>query len=706
MNAPHANHPSPAQLAAFAVGKLTDGDARAVAAHLQSCPDCRRAAERAPGDSFVARVRDARPTQSPGGTPLPDPVAAGGPPAASSATGGPPVATSPAPDLPPELVNHPRYQILRELGRGGMGVVYQARQTAMDRSVVIKVISQALLEHPDAVERFRREVKAAARLAHPNIVTAHDAEQAGNLHMLVMEFVPGRTLAEVLHQQGPLPVAHACHYVRQAALGLQHAFEQGMVHRDVKPHNLMLTPKGQVKILDFGLAKVASECGKGRGLTSVNVYMGTPEYSAPEQATDARSADVRADIYSLGCTLYCLLAGRPPFQEETEVDTLMAHLKREPTPLPELRPEVPAALWAVVARILAKDPGRRYQQPAQVAQALLPFRQPGQPRSAPSAAAPAAGMASADRGTRPAASTSRVSRLGRGASKSYATVAEPSPPRGLAEAAAPSRPARGAWRKRMLLFGSTACAAVALAVVAGTILRVRMKLRGGEAGGTQTGAAPVLPGPASLPPQTEIEKARAQLERSRQEARKKLISDFESTLQHLARADPSGGGEKAMIEVVKAERERFDRRGLLPWSEPMRPYMLAYLHAVRATRETIGHVYSAEIDELVRQKQGEKAGQLRAELRGLPGGEVAARWTHHWADNSKVITLCTNGKIDDPDGEESWTFENGVLRLRWPNPDAPGGTWIDTCTVSRDGKMYSGQNQLRAPISGVYSEEE
>jgi tRNA A-37 threonylcarbamoyl transferase component Bud32 len=692
MNAPHANHPSPAQLVAFAVGKLTDADARAVAAHLESCPDCRRAAASTPGDSFVARVRDARPTQPAGGTRVPG--------------GGARSVTGPPPDLPPELVNHPRYRVLRELGRGGMGVVYQACQTAMDRPVVIKVISQALLEHPDAVERFRREVKAAAWLAHPNIVTAHDAEQAGNLHMLVMEFVPGQTLAEVLHKQGPLPVAHACHYVRQAALGLQHAFEQGMVHRDIKPHNLMLTPKGQVKILDFGLAKVASECGKGKGLTSVNVYMGTPEYSAPEQATDARSADVRADIYSLGCTLYCLLAGRPPFQEETEVDTLLAHLKREPTPLPELRREVPVALWAVVARMLAKDPARRYRTPAEAAQALLPFRQPGPARSAAPSAAAAAAVAPADRGTRPAASTSRVSRPGRGASKPPATVAEPSPPRGLGEAAAPGRPARGAWRKRMLVFGCAACAAVALAVPAGTFLRVRMRPPASDAARTQTGGAPAVSGPASVPPQTEIEKARAQLERSRQEARNKLLAGFDSTFKHLVRADRSGGGEKAMIEVVKAERKRFDQRGLLPWSEPMRPYMLAYLHAVRAARDAVGQVYGAEIDELVRQKQGEKADQLRAELRGLPGGEVVARWTHHWAGNSKVIGLCANGKIDDPDSENSWTFEGGVLSLRWPNPDAPGGIWIDTCTVPPDGKTYSGQNQLRAPISGVSSEEE
>jgi formylglycine-generating enzyme required for sulfatase activity/tRNA A-37 threonylcarbamoyl transferase component Bud32 len=266
-----------------------------------------------------------------------------------------------------------RYRVLRELGRGGMGVVYQARHTVMDRQVVIKVISKALLDRPDALERFRREVRAAAQLSHPNIVTAYDAEQAGDAHFLVMEFVPGQSLAEVLHRRGPLPVAHACHYVRQAALGLQHAFERGMVHRDIKPHNLMLTPKSQVKILDFGLAKMASERGAGKGLTASGAYMGTPDYSAPEQATDARTADIRADIYSLGCTLYCLLAGHPPFQEDTAIKTILAHLDKAPVPLPELRPDVPADLWAVVARLLAKDPARRYQTPAELAQVLTPF---------------------------------------------------------------------------------------------------------------------------------------------------------------------------------------------------------------------------------------------------------------------------------------------------------------------------------------------
>jgi serine/threonine protein kinase len=158
-------------------------------------------------------------------------------------------------DLPPELAGYTKFRFERELGRGGMGILYQAVQTLMDRPVAIKVLNPSLLEHPDALARFQAEVRAAARLDHPNIVRAYDAEQVGNLHLLVMEFVQGWNLAEVVHRSGPLSnTALACNVIHQAALGLQHAFEQGMVHRDIKPGNLMLTPQGRVKILDFGLA--------------------------------------------------------------------------------------------------------------------------------------------------------------------------------------------------------------------------------------------------------------------------------------------------------------------------------------------------------------------------------------------------------------------------------------------------------------------
>jgi WD40 repeat protein len=289
-----------------------------------------------------------------------------------SETPAPPAALA-LPEVPPELIDHPRYRVLELVGFGGMGAVFKAEHKLMERVVALKVIRKGLTDRPAAVERFRLEVKAAARLLHPNIVTAHDAEQAGGVHFLVMEFAEGTSLDRVLRDGGPVSLAWACRWARQAALGLQHAHERGMVHRDLKPANLLLTPDGQIKILDFGLARFASEREGGGPLTQDGAVVGTPDYMAPEQALNSRQADIRADLYSLGCTLYHLLAGRPPFPEGSALHKLMAHQNQTPPPLTRLRSDVPAGLERVVERLLAKDPGRRYQTPAEVADALAPF---------------------------------------------------------------------------------------------------------------------------------------------------------------------------------------------------------------------------------------------------------------------------------------------------------------------------------------------
>src|SRR5262249_37677120 len=193
--------------------------------------------------------------------------------------------------LPPELARHERYRVVRFIGAGGMGAVYEAEHRVMQRLVALKVIKRAYMANAAALERFRREVRAAARLSHPNIVTTYDAEDAGETHFLVMEYVEGTDLGRLVQERGPLPVDRACEYVRQAALGLEYAFEQGMVHRDLKPHNLMLTPDGRVKILDFGLACFASEAASAAGVTGTGLVLGTVDYIAPEQADNAHQAD-------------------------------------------------------------------------------------------------------------------------------------------------------------------------------------------------------------------------------------------------------------------------------------------------------------------------------------------------------------------------------------------------------------------------------
>ncbi len=370
-------HPTPELLAAYGLGKLDDLGMATITQHLQSCPQCRQAVANVSPDSFIGRVRAASPAGY-SGTQLPATVAPL--PAASGKAALPNAAI---PELPAELANHPKFRILKELGRGGMGVVYKAEHRIMEITIAVKVISRALLDNPDALERFHREVRAAAKLIHPHIVRALDADCAGELHLLVMEFVEGVSLSQAVQKKGPLPIPHACHYVRQAALGLQLAHEQGMVHRDIKPHNLMLTPRGQVKILDFGLARLASEQKQRGGLTRTGDFMGTPDYVAPEQAMDATQADIRADIYSLGCTLYFLLTGRPPFQEDTMVKQVLAHIEKEAVPLPQIRPDVPQGLAVVVARMLAKDPGQRFQKPVEVAEALAPFVKAGQKPAVP-----------------------------------------------------------------------------------------------------------------------------------------------------------------------------------------------------------------------------------------------------------------------------------------------------------------------------------
>lgn len=266
------------------------------------------------------------------------------------------------------------YVLLERVGQGGMGQVFKARHVVMNRVVALKVIRDERLETQEAVRRFRREIQAAAQLAHPNIVLAHDAGEVGGRHYLVMELIDGQDLGRLVQRQGPLATAQACELVRQAALGLQHAHERGLIHRDIKPSNLLLSREGVVKVLDLGLALLRAEApGAATHLTETGTVMGTPDFLAPEQAIDPRQADARADVYSLGCTLYFLLAGRTPFPQSTLAQKLLWQQQAEPAALGTVRGEVPAELTAVVRRMMAKKPEERFSTMREVADALTPF---------------------------------------------------------------------------------------------------------------------------------------------------------------------------------------------------------------------------------------------------------------------------------------------------------------------------------------------
>jgi serine/threonine protein kinase len=261
------------------------------------------------------------------------------------------------------------YLVQEKLGQGGMGQVLKAQHRRMKRMVALKLMSSEALKNPDAVRRFEREVQAAARLIHPNIVTAFDANEHEGMHFFVMEFVDGIDLGALSKTHGPLPVKMALDYTLQAARGLAYAHGRGVVHRDIKPGNLLVDKDGTVKILDMGLARL--DLGKeDHELTGSGQVLGTVDYMAPEQALDTRTADARADIYSLGCTLYRLLTGEAIYTGESIMQKLLLH-REAPIPSMNLkRPDVPAAVEAVWKKMVAKAPDHRYQTMAEVVTAL------------------------------------------------------------------------------------------------------------------------------------------------------------------------------------------------------------------------------------------------------------------------------------------------------------------------------------------------
>lgn len=266
------------------------------------------------------------------------------------------------------------YLLLAPIGRGGMGEVFRARHRRMDRVVALKVVRGDIGLSEECLRRFQREVKAAARLSHPNIVTAYDADEVGGRHFLVMEYVDGRDLGQLVSHLRPLSVPEAVECVLQVAAGLSYAHQQGVIHRDLKPSNLLVDREGRVKILDLGLARledaVSPSISGAARLTASGLIMGTVDYMAPEQAVDSRSVDRRADIYSLGCTLFFLLTGRPVFPRDSLAERLMAH-RQDPAPsLCLTRRNVPEKLDRIFQQMMAKSPAERFDSASAVVAAL------------------------------------------------------------------------------------------------------------------------------------------------------------------------------------------------------------------------------------------------------------------------------------------------------------------------------------------------
>lgn len=265
------------------------------------------------------------------------------------------------------------FRLLRRLGRGAMAEVYLAEQCRLRRRVAVKILRPELADDQTYLKRFEREAQAAASLVHANIVQIHEVGHLDRLHFIVQEYVQGQNLHEWINRQGPPDLPHALSIMRQVAAALAKAAEQGVVHRDIKPENIMLTQPGEVKVADFGLARVPRE-GGAVDLTQVGITMGTPLYMSPEQV-EGKPLDPRSDLYSFGVTCYHMLTGSPPFSGETALGVAVQHLKTTPARLESLRPDLPPALSRMVHKMLAKDPEQRYQSAREVLRELRRLHQ-------------------------------------------------------------------------------------------------------------------------------------------------------------------------------------------------------------------------------------------------------------------------------------------------------------------------------------------
>jgi len=266
------------------------------------------------------------------------------------------------------LLNN-RYQLLEKLGSGGMADVFRARDAMLARDIAIKILRKDYSGNADFQERFRQEARAAANLSHPNIVTVHDFGLADDLLFIVMEYIPGRDMKSILRQRGRFTVEQAIPLVTQACAGIGYAHRAGLVHCDVKPHNMLVTPDARLKVTDFGIARALSTILPGE---RTDVVWGSPQYFSPEQAV-GEAPSPASDVYSLGVVLYEMLSGTPPFTAATADEMARLHINAQPIPINEYVPDIPTALEEIVMKVLSKEPSARYRTADQLGRVLLNF---------------------------------------------------------------------------------------------------------------------------------------------------------------------------------------------------------------------------------------------------------------------------------------------------------------------------------------------